>query len=344
MKSTESFDVVIVGAGPAGLKCAEILGGSDLTVLIVEKNFDIGPKVCAGGLTGKDIEYLKLPEELIEFKYNKINLHVNDVCSIIKSSEYFAYTIDRESLGKWQLEKLKRFDNVEIRKSARVSSIEKEYITINDKKISYKFLVGADGSSSVVRNFLNMKSRKMDIAIQYIIPTDRFRDFEVFFDSKLFSSWYSWIFPHQNYVSIGCGCNPDILSSKELMGNFNKWIGSKNIDISNGRYEAFMINYDYQGHQFGNVFLVGDAGGFASGFTGEGIYQAVITGEEVAKNILNPEYKSHKINELLKTKRRHNRLMNFLIRCGKSRTFFFYLGILLLKIPYLKKKALEVLA
>ena len=45
------FDVVIIGAGPAGLKCAEQLKNSNLSVLVIEKNKIIGPKVCAGGLT-----------------------------------------------------------------------------------------------------------------------------------------------------------------------------------------------------------------------------------------------------------------------------------------------------
>ena len=44
----ESFDVVIAGAGPAGLKCAETLGGSGLGVLVLERENAVGRKVCAG--------------------------------------------------------------------------------------------------------------------------------------------------------------------------------------------------------------------------------------------------------------------------------------------------------
>ena len=33
----EHFDVIIVGSGPAGLKCAEVLGKSDLKILLLEK-------------------------------------------------------------------------------------------------------------------------------------------------------------------------------------------------------------------------------------------------------------------------------------------------------------------
>ena len=47
----ESFDVVIIGAGPAGLKCAETLGNSNKKVLLLEKNSKIGPKPCGGLMT-----------------------------------------------------------------------------------------------------------------------------------------------------------------------------------------------------------------------------------------------------------------------------------------------------
>ena len=46
------FDIIIIGAGPGGLECAIQLNNSNLSVLIIEKNDIIGPKICAGGLTG----------------------------------------------------------------------------------------------------------------------------------------------------------------------------------------------------------------------------------------------------------------------------------------------------
>jgi flavin-dependent dehydrogenase len=37
MQHKEKYDVVIVGAGPGGLRCAEVLGEEGKNVLIVEK-------------------------------------------------------------------------------------------------------------------------------------------------------------------------------------------------------------------------------------------------------------------------------------------------------------------
>ena len=67
----QKFDIIIVGAGPAGLKCAHTLikANNKLKVLVLEKNKDIGPKICAGGLTGKDLQSFSIPDKLIEFRF-----------------------------------------------------------------------------------------------------------------------------------------------------------------------------------------------------------------------------------------------------------------------------------
>ena len=44
------FDVIIIGAGPAGLECARVLKDSAYTVLVLEKKNTIGLKPCAGGI------------------------------------------------------------------------------------------------------------------------------------------------------------------------------------------------------------------------------------------------------------------------------------------------------
>ena len=65
------YDVVIIGAGPAGLKCAEQLRDSNLSVLLIEKNKIIGPKICAGGLTRLVPDY-DIPEGSIRSFTNQI--------------------------------------------------------------------------------------------------------------------------------------------------------------------------------------------------------------------------------------------------------------------------------
>ena len=334
----ELYDVIIVGAGPAGLKCAEVLGGSALRVLLLEKNEKIGPKICAGGLTGKDIAYLNLPQELVEFRRNKIKLHVKGFKSTVKTDYDFAFSIDREELGQWQLKKLAAFGNVAVRTNARVSAIANQRITVNGETIAYKYLVGADGSNSIVKRFLGFKTPARGIGIQYIIPTDKYRDFEFFFTPKYFSAWYSWIFPHKGYVSIGCGCTPGILPLKKLHRNFHSWLEKNKIDVSEGKYEVFPMNYDYHGTRFGDIFLAGDAAGLLSVFTGEGIYQALVSGEEVAKAILDPNTNREKCQESSINTAGINNLPICSSVGGNGNGYYFFAGCSFLKYRSTGKK------
>jgi len=307
----EIFDVIIVGAGPGGLRCAEILAESKLKVLLLEQNKVIGPKVCAGGIFQKAVDYLNLPKELIEHKYREWKLHTPLTKTSIKHTHYI---IERERLGQWQLSKLKKTDVV-VKTNSRVTKIEKNKIIVNNKKtFGYKYLVGADGSSSIVRRHLSIKTEKMGVGIQYIIPTKKYKDIKIFQDTKLFDVWYAWIFPHKNYVSIGTAGDPKFL--KNLNTNFNKWLKMKNIDISKAEYQAHPINTDFRGYKFGNIFLVGDAAGLASILTGEGIYPALVSGEEIAKIIIDKRYISKKMGELIKTNKIHHTLVNIALRMG----------------------------
>lgn len=337
----QPYDVIIIGAGPGGLRCAETLGNSSLRVVLLEKNNEIGPKVCAGGLTGKSFDHLNLPPQLVEFSLRNVKLHVNNISSSIKSDSDFAFTIDRKELGQWQLQKLKQYPNIEVRTNSKVSQITREFVVVGDEKIRYKYLVGADGTNSIVKTFLGIKTRSICIGIQYIIHTDKYKDFEIFFKPKYFSAWYAWIFPHRGYAAVGCAVENGAMPAKELKENFHRWLKERDIDITEATYEAFPMNTDYHGINFGNIFLVGDAAGLVSHFTGEGIYQALISGEEVAKTILDSSYTQPKMPAILHKQARHKKLIDMVVKSGKFKSLIFTAGLFLFKIPKYERKAIR---
>lgn len=328
----EFYEVVIVGAGPAGLNCAQKLSEAGKKVLLLEQNSVIGPKICAGGLTGSDLEYLKLPDGLLGHKFSEAIFRSSWQKCGLKMGKFLVYTCDRKDLGQWQLAKLQKTSAV-VRTEARVTKIEKDHVIVNgSEKIEFKYLVGADGSSSMVRRFLGVKTNFIGIAIQYIVPGNKYKDFEYCFDSGLFKSWCAWIFPHKNYASIGTGGDPRYISSKELRENFAKWLDQRGIDVSGLEVQGSPINFDYQGYKFGNIFLAGDAAGLASGLTGEGIYQALISGEEVAKSIIDGNYVSDKIDKILEEQKGHHRVLNLFNKSGEFRKVEFEVILILLKI------------
>lgn len=313
------FDVIIVGAGPAGLRCAEILGQSELSVLLLEKNAVMGQKVCAGGITRKDLAILDLPDDVIEHKISKTSVHSRKNSSSANAPEPFVYTLNREVLGEWQRKQLEK-TKVTVLNNAKVTEIKKDWILVNgEDKYAYHYLVGAGGVSSIVRRYLKIPTEKRLIGIQYLIPSKEAPSLGIFMDTKLFKAWYAWKFPHENHIAVGCCADPKLMPPAELKKNFSIWLEKKGFDITNAQYQSWPISYDYRGYKFGNTFLIGEAAGLASGFTGEGIYQSLTSGDTIARTILDSNYEPKAMDDVLRYNKIQYRIMKVLFYAGPFR-------------------------
>ena len=72
------YDLIVVGAGPAGSSAARVAAQQGLNTLLVEKEKLRRHKLCGGGLTSKVPRLLdfKLPEALVERTVNSTRIHV----------------------------------------------------------------------------------------------------------------------------------------------------------------------------------------------------------------------------------------------------------------------------
>ncbi|MBU0963174.1 MAG: NAD(P)/FAD-dependent oxidoreductase [Nanoarchaeota archaeon] len=333
--------IVIVGAGPAGLKAAEILAKNKKEVLVLEQKNIIGNKVCAGGLTNKSLSF-GIPDNILQRKFNELIIHSKNKKSSIKSNSPFIATINRKDLGKWMAKNAKEA-GAEIKINTKVDSIGDKSLIANGKKINFDYLIGADGSNSIVRKNLGIKTTKILEAFQYVL-NKKVKDIEMYFDVNRFGPAYAWIFPYKNSVSIGTGADSNYkkLKVSEVKNNLDKWCIERGYDIKNARLCACPINYDYQGHEFGNKFLVGDAAGFSSGLTGEGIYFAMLSGSDVANKIINKDYDYKNIKHILRVKKYEEIILRTL-EISKSITRIEYnLLINMVKFNWFDKKLIKL--
>ncbi|MEM5794410.1 MAG: NAD(P)/FAD-dependent oxidoreductase [Candidatus Aenigmatarchaeota archaeon] len=333
------YKTVIVGAGPAGLRCAKILAENDEDFLVLEKSEKIERKICTGlWVFNKRTNYIKLPEEVFERKFRKVVFTTPYKKIEVELETPFVATINRKKLSECMYREIKKL-GYEVLFGYNVSEVGKDYVISNKEKIYFDYLVGADGSNSIVRKSLGLKT-KFGIGLQYWVK-EKFKDVEIHYDAESFGIWYSWVAPHKNITSVGAGCDPSSIPTKKLKENLDNWCKQREINIKDANFEVAPISYEYCGYKFGNRFLIGDAAGFASSLTGGGIYSAMVSGEDVGKIIVNKNYKPRLIEEILKIKKKHDLVTNFLKTNRTLEKVSHDILLFLLKSKLFVKRALE---
>ncbi len=336
---------LIIGAGPGGLSCAEKLASNNIDTLVVERKKVIGPKVCAGGITWSGL-ISRVPEELAEqsFPQQHICTPLQKVC--IQEKNPIIATINRKKLGQYMAEQAMKA-GASLRTGSLVRRISDNTVTIQDREsgkneeISFSCLVGADGSSSLVRRHLGLKSTHLGIGINYQIPGN-LPKMEWHLNNRLFGNGYAWIFPHSDTVSIGAYADQKTMGAGKLKDNLITWAETEGFSLKDEKARAEYINYDFQGWNFGSTFLVGDAAGLASGLTGEGIYPAIISGEQVAETILNPDHSSAVMDTLIRKHDKHSQLVKLSGKNGFLNAILAELVTLSLRSGMIKFNKLEM--
>lgn len=329
----QSYDVVIVGAGPAGLRCAEMLGSTAFSVLLLDGKNTVGPKACAGGLRLPS-GYLTLPDSMTStFGRHRFILNGEKYSVRLRNA---LHVIDRPDLGRYQLDLISKHGNVTVQTGSFVKHIEDNCVVLNDnRKARFTYLVGADGSNSVVRRYLGLPS-KIYVGIHYIIPAMH-DELVWFFNPDLLGSGYGWIFPHKTFISAGVFFNPALVPAGKARGALDRLLVDYGLDCKAAKLEAAPVNCLYNGVKFNNIFLTGDAAGLASACTGEGMVYAITSGDDVARHILDNTYSFDAIRKMITYKKRQERILYVFDKLPTFRTSLFKIFIFLLKLPAFQK-------
>ena len=304
----EKYDVLVVGAGPAGsmaaMKAAE--GGAE--TLIVEKQKLPRFKLCGGNIANWVVVKLGIPEEVLDRKYTSITF-----CTPPKYEKqnfpvpgaYWGVYRDRFD---YHLTEMAVKAGAEVRDGIHIRDVIKEggairgVVTGDGEQIHADVVIACDGVYSLIARKSGLwdkwftergESWKDNVAfcmgvemkLDNDIIDERFEDSYVIFTGKEIAPLgYGWIFPKDGMVSVGVGSAAGMMDKKpdEYLRYFMKhpaaaqFLEGGEVVLERGAYipyrRAFTPSY------MAGLLVAGDAAGMVSPITGEGVFFAVRAG------------------------------------------------------------------
>jgi geranylgeranyl reductase family protein len=286
-----TYDVIIVGAGPAGSAAAYDLAARNFSVLLLDKVSFPRTKACAGGLTIKAVKALRYPIEPVTRKVcHNLVVGRRTQHTTLKSEHPITVMTERSEFDFFCLNQTLKAgaDFLVAKRLHAVTEQEKGVGLVTEQgTLRSKFLIGADGANSVIRKRLApFPAFKKGFAIEGKAPLNTRQRHEMAFDFGEVKFGYGWVFPKGDHLNIGLYTIDDAIKLKAdaLYRYCRKKTGSETLK----EMAAFPIGFGGWGYKPGSkrVFLVGDAAGLADPLMGEGLYHAITSGQAAAAAII----------------------------------------------------------
>jgi len=272
-------DVLVIGAGPAGGSLSFLLARAGLNVLMIDSKRFIGKKSCSGILGYKCLE--ELPVNVDPFVVSEIKTGIFESPGGVKIrfEGRIAKVVDRVHLDR-EIIDVALSNGAKIRTGCRFVGIENEKAIIlgenGYEKISFKYLVGADGVYSKVRDVLGWKTEAPYLGIQ-VFSNKRISPEEGFIAKIKRGSRFLWIYPWGDRSRVGVlGKRIDPLMEwiREIVPSFT------------GKEVAAIPSMPLKSFHKGNVALVGDAAGQVKPLSRGGVYLGVKGAKLLASSII----------------------------------------------------------
>lgn len=290
------YDVVVVGAGPAGSTAARMLAMGGARVCLVDKARFPRPKPCGGALSPRALRHLPNGVE------NIVRTRIRRAVFTFQSGKPFevvsaipmGYMVCREEFDTW-LKAGAEAAGATVREGMAVRAVEETAAGITVRAggdaWSATTVIGADGAHSMVAaQLLPTRPAARYVALEAEVPQDGHPlEDTVLVDVGAYPGGYAWAFPKGDRVNIGAMVErPRARGLRTAFATFVTGqpalpavpVGSQHA-AAVAAPRAAPVPCARPG-----VLLVGDAAHLADPFLGEGIYYAVRSGALAARSVL----------------------------------------------------------
>ena len=289
------FDAIIVGAGPAGTAAAFRLHQSGHRVLLVDKRPFPRVKPCGGGITIKALKLLPWSvAPVLETATRRLRMSLTGGATsrdtVFETGDPVCTFAVRTAFDAFNLEKVVAAGVTFEHAKGALEIAEDEdcvRVTLGTHIVSAKYLVGADGANSTVRRVTKMASAfRRGFAIEGVVDNADVREPPIAeFRFGQVPNGYGWLFPKRDHVNAGIYTwDPTVSLAKDQLGSYvRQRLGTGAVSDIVG----FPIGFGGASYiqDSNRVLLVGDAGGFAEPLLGEGIHNALKSGQAAAAAI-----------------------------------------------------------
>ncbi len=289
------WDVVVVGAGPAGASAAYAAAVAGRRVLLLEKAELPRYKTCGGGIIGPSRDALPPGFEVpFEDRVHAVTFsHEGRRTRTRRSRRMLFGLVNRPGFDHALVESAQKA-GAELRTGVTVSRIEQHGPTVPDRRtvavvlqggetVLARAVVGADGSAGRTGAHVGVKFGQVDLGLEAEIPVPETvaEDWRgrVLIDWGPLPGSYGWVFPKGDTLTVGViSARGDGAATKRYLEQFIGRLGLAGFEPAISSGHLTRCRTDDSPLSRGRVLVCGDAAGLLEPWTREGISYALRSG------------------------------------------------------------------